>query len=179
MKAIGILSPGDMGHTVGQRLKANGLRVVAQLADRSERTRQLAANAGIEEVSSYEALVEEADIVLCILVPAEAEAAAKTVAASLRRTGADLLYADCNAIAPQTTKKIGETISDAGGRFVDASIIGAAASRGGDDPILRVRRPRKGIGTVGGLWSGCAGYQRPRRRCVRYQNVLRRIDKGV
>ena len=124
MNTVGILSPGDMGHTVGERLKSNGLRVVAHLADRSARTRSLAEKAGIEEVSSYDALVVEADIVLCILVPAEAGAAAQKVADALRSTGADLLYADCNAIAPQTTIKIGETISDAGGRFVDASIIG-------------------------------------------------------
>ncbi len=124
MKTVGILSPGDMGHTVGERLKSNGVRVVAHLADRSERTRGLAAKAGIEEVDSYDALVEEADIVLCILVPAEAGAAAQKVADALGRTGADLLYADCNAIAPQTTIEIGETITVAGGRFVDASIIG-------------------------------------------------------
>ncbi len=124
MKTVGILSPGDMGHTVGERLKSNGLRVVAHLADRSERTRGLAAKAGIEEVDSYDALVEEADIVLCILVPAEAGAAAQKVADALGRTGADLLYVDCNAIAPQTTIEIGETITEAGGRFVDASIIG-------------------------------------------------------
>lgn len=124
MKTVGILSPGDMGHTVGERLKSNGLRVVAYLADRSARTRGLAAKAGIEEVDSYDALVEEADIVLCILVPAEAGAAAQKVADALGRTGADLLYADCNAIAPQTTIEIGETITEAGGRFVDASIIG-------------------------------------------------------
>jgi 3-hydroxyisobutyrate dehydrogenase-like beta-hydroxyacid dehydrogenase len=131
MKTIGILSPGDMGHTVGQRLKSNGLRVVAQLADRSARTRQLAAKVGIEEVSSYDALVGEADIVLCILVPAEAGVAAQKVADALRSTGADLLYADCNAIAPQTTIKMGETITDAGGRFVDASIIGPPPRREG------------------------------------------------
>ena len=124
MNTVGILSPGDMGHTVGERLKSNGLRVVAHLADRSARTRSLAEKAGIEEVSSYDALVGEADIVLCILVPAEAGAAAQKVADALRSTGADLLYADCNAIAPQTTIKIGKTITDAGGRFVDASIIG-------------------------------------------------------
>ena len=124
MRTVGILSPGDMGHTVGQRLKAHGLQVVAHLADRSERTRGLAAQAGIEEVDSYDALVETADIVLCILVPAEAGAAAKTVAGSLRRTGADLVYADCNAVSPQTTIEIGQTITEAGGRFVDASIIG-------------------------------------------------------
>ena len=124
MKTVGILSPGDMGHTVGQRLKSHGLQVVAHLADRSERTRGLAAKAGIEEVASYDAMVEIADIVLCILVPAEAGAAAKTVAGSLRRTGAELVYADCNAVSPQTTIEIGQIITDAGGRFVDASIIG-------------------------------------------------------
>ena len=124
MNTVGILSPGDMGHTVGERLREHGLRVIAHLADRSERTRQLAAKAGIEEATSYEALVQEADVVLCILVPAQANAAAQKVATALRRTGADLLYADCNAIAPQTTKGIGEVITDAGGRFVDASIIG-------------------------------------------------------
>ena len=131
MNTVGILSPGDMGHTVGQRLKSNGLRVVAHLADRSARTRQLAVKAGIEEVGSYDSLVEEADVVLCILVPAEAGAAAQKVADALRSTGADLLYADCNAIAPQTTIKIGKTISDAGGRFVDASIIGPPPRREG------------------------------------------------
>ena len=131
MNTVGILSPGDMGHTVGERLKSNGLRVVAHLADRSARTRSLAEKAGIEEVSSYDALVGEADIVLCILVPAEAGAAAQKVADALRSTGADLLYADCNAIAPQTTIKMGETITDAGGRFVDASIIGPPPRREG------------------------------------------------
>jgi len=131
MKTVGILSPGDMGHTVGERLRSHGLRVIAHLKDRSARTRGLAEKAGIEEVRSYEALVEEADVVLCILVPAEASAASKRVADALRSTGADLLYADCNAVAPQTTIEIGETITSAGGRFVDASIIGPPPRREG------------------------------------------------
>lgn len=131
MNTVAILSPGDMGHTVGERLKENGLRVIAHLADRSARTWGLAEKVGIEEVESYDALVEEADVVLCILVPAEAAAAAQTVADALRRTGADLLYADCNAVAPQTTIEIGETIAGAGGRFADASIIGPPPRREG------------------------------------------------
>jgi len=131
MTTVGILSPGDMGHTVGKRLKEHGLRVIAHLADRSARTRGLADKAGIEEVDSYDSLVGEADVVLCILVPAEAGAAAQTVAEALQRTGADLLYADCNAVAPHTTIEIGETITEAGGRFVDASIIGPPPRREG------------------------------------------------
>ncbi|MDE0068633.1 MAG: DUF1932 domain-containing protein [Caldilineaceae bacterium] len=131
MNTVGILSPGDMGHTVGQRLREHGLRVIAYLSDRSERTRQLAAKAGIEEVSSYEALVKEADIVLSILVPAQAGAAAQAVAEALNKTGAELLFADCNAIAPQTTRRIGKVVEGAGGRFVDASIIGPPPRREG------------------------------------------------
>ena len=131
MNTVGILSPGDMGHTVGQRLREHGLRVIANLSDRSERTRQLAAKAGIEDVSSYEALVKEADIVLSILVPSQSGAAAQAVAEALSKTGAELLFADCNAIAPQTTRQIGEVVEDAGGRFVDASIIGPPPRREG------------------------------------------------
>ena len=131
MNTVGILSPGDMGHTVGQRLREHGLRVIAYLADRSARTRQLAAKAGIEEVSSYEILVQDADIVLSILVPAQAAAAAQKVAEALNRTGAELLFADCNAIAPQTARRIGEVVEDAGGHFVDASIIGPPPRREG------------------------------------------------
>ncbi len=131
MNTVGILSPGDMGHTVGQRLREHGLRVIAHLADRSGRTRQLAAKAGIEEVSSYEALVKDADIVLSILVPAQAATAAQMVASALNKTGADLLFADCNAIAPQTTRRIGKVVEDAGGHFVDASIIGPPPRRDG------------------------------------------------
>ena len=121
---IGILSPGDMGHTVGRRLRENGLRVVAHLADRSARTQRLAMQAEIEEVASYELLVQEADMMLCILVPAQAQAAAHKVATALRKTDATLLYADCNAIAPQTTRHIGTLFAGTAARFVDASIIG-------------------------------------------------------
>lgn len=131
MNTVGILSPGDMGHTVGQRLREHGLRVIAHLGDRSDRTRQLADKACIEEVPSYEALVKEADIILSILVPAQAGDAAQMVASALNRTGAEVLFADCNAIAPQTTRSIGIVVEEAGGHFVDASIIGPPPRRDG------------------------------------------------
>ena len=79
IKTVAIQSPGDMGHTVGRVLGENGLRVIACLRDRSERTRRLAEAARIEAVPTYEAMVEEADMVLSILVPAQARQAAQTV----------------------------------------------------------------------------------------------------
>jgi 3-hydroxyisobutyrate dehydrogenase-like beta-hydroxyacid dehydrogenase len=131
LRSVGILSPGDMGHTVGAVLRAHGLRVLTCLEGRSERTRALAAEAGIEAVPTLDELVVAADIVLCILVPAEATGVAARVAAAIRATGADVLYADCNAIAPQTVRAIGEIITAAGGRFADVGIIGGPPKQPG------------------------------------------------
>ena len=121
---VGILSPGDMGHTVGDVLRQNGLRVITCLQGRSKRTQQLAEKAGIQDVPTYPQLVTEADLILSIMVPAQAMSAASAVAEALQQTNATLTYADCNAIAPQTVRKLGEVITEAGGTFVDASIIG-------------------------------------------------------
>lgn len=124
LQTVGILSPGDMGHAVGQRLREHGLRVITCLEGRSERTKRLAQQARLENVASYRELVQEADFILSIMVPANAMPAAQLVAEALAQTKASLIYADCNAIAPQTVTQIGELIAGAGGQFVDASIIG-------------------------------------------------------
>ncbi len=121
---VGILSPGDMGHTVGHVLRQNGLRVITCLRGRSPRTQQLAEKAGIQDVRTYLQFVTEADLILSIMVPAQAMSAASVVAEALRHVDTPLTYADCNAIAPQTVRKLGNVITETGGNFVDASIIG-------------------------------------------------------
>lgn len=121
---VGILSPGDMGAAIGGVLVQHGLRAVAALHTRSDRTRQLATQASIADVGSIERLVAESNLVLSVLVPSEATAAAEQAAAAMRSTGTGPLYADCNAIAPETTRAVGKIVEAAGGRFVDASIIG-------------------------------------------------------
>jgi 3-hydroxyisobutyrate dehydrogenase-like beta-hydroxyacid dehydrogenase len=140
VKTVGVLSPGDMGHSVGNVLRENGLRVITCLKGRSERTRTLAAEAGIGDVPTYVDLVQEADLLLSILVPAQAPYAAARVADALIETGAALAYADCNAIAPQTAKAIGERLTEAGATFIDASIIGGPP-RGESRPRMYVSGP--------------------------------------
>jgi 3-hydroxyisobutyrate dehydrogenase-like beta-hydroxyacid dehydrogenase len=124
IETVAIISPGDMGHSVGTVLRAKGLSVVTCLQGRSERTRALAAQAGIEDLGDDGALVRAADLLLSIVVPAQADALAHRIAEVLRASGRDLLYVDCNAIAPGTTRRIGALIEAAGARFVDAGIIG-------------------------------------------------------
>jgi 3-hydroxyisobutyrate dehydrogenase-like beta-hydroxyacid dehydrogenase len=140
IQTVGLLSPGDMGHSVGQTLVENGLRVITCLEGRSERTRGLAAEAGIAGVPTYGDLVREADLLLSILVPAQARNAAAKVAQTLIETGSEIVYADCNAIAPHTVREIGTVIVEAGGTFVDASIVGGPP-RGGSSPRMYASGP--------------------------------------
>ena len=124
VERVAILSPGDMGHAVGKALRQGGLEVITCLNGRSERTRGLAEAAGIVDVPDLEVLVEEADIILSIMVPSQATALSQEVERAIRTIGAKIYYADCNAISPQTTLDIEEIISGGGGCFIDASIIG-------------------------------------------------------
>ena len=121
---VALMSPGDMGQAVGSLLKRHGVRVISALQGRSERTKALAASAGIEDVGDDGALVEAADILLSVLVPSEAEALAARLAPAIERAGRKPLYADCNAVAPETVQRIAGVIEGAGGRFVDAGIVG-------------------------------------------------------
>lgn len=124
VRTVAVLSPGDMGHAVGRTFLANGLKVITSLEGRGDRTRRLSQAVGIRDVGGLEAVVSEADLVLSILVPAEAVGVARHVSAAMRSAGVSAVFADCNAVSPETTSIIGNTISDAGGLFVDGSIIG-------------------------------------------------------
>lgn len=123
-KTIAILSPGDMGHNVGKALKKEGLRIVTSLAGRSERTRALAAAAEFEDLGSVQAVAAAADVILSIMPPDKALDAAREVAAAIKAAGAAPHYADCNAISPGTSKKVGDVILSAGALYSDAGIIG-------------------------------------------------------
>ena len=129
VRTVGILSTGDMGHSVGRVLREGGFDVVTCLTGRSERTRQLAGEAEIRDIPEMDDLVREVDLILAILVPDQTIPLARQVAASIKRTGTQPAYADCNAIAPNTSKQIDEIISSAGGRYIDAGIIGGPPSQ--------------------------------------------------
>lgn len=124
LKAVGLLSPGDMGHVVGRVLSNHGMRVLTCLEGRSERTRGLAQKAGIASVPSYGKLVRGTDLILSILVPGEAKNVADRVVQALREEKEEIVYVDCNAVSPATVRAIGKIFEETGSRFVDAGIIG-------------------------------------------------------
>lgn len=121
---LGILSPGEMGAAMARSFKAAGIDVLCALNGRSERTKALAAEAGIPSVGSIDQLVRQCDVILSVIAPGAAVVAAQQVGAAMQATAARPLFVDCNSIAPQTSRKVGDFIAAAGGRFLDAALLG-------------------------------------------------------
>ena len=124
INTVAILSPGDMGHAVGRRLRENELRVVTCLTGRSQRTRALSEDAGIEDIPTMDDLVTQSDVVLSITTSEAAPALCQEVADAIKSADTELLFAECNAIAPQKTRSLEPIITAVRSRYVDASIIG-------------------------------------------------------
>ena len=106
LKTIAILSPGDMGHGVGKVLAESGYDVITCLVGRSRRTRDLAAAAGIRDIPSLEEMTSQADLIMSILVPAQAVGVAREVADAIRASGASRPFADCNAVSPRSASEM-------------------------------------------------------------------------
>lgn len=131
-----------MGSGVGGHLVAHGAEVWTVLAGRSAASAERVRKAGITPVDDQAALARGCPVVLSIVPPDRALAVAEAFAQAYRTGGvAELLYADCNAIAPRTTQRVGEVITAAGMRYVDGSIIGAAPQVGRSGPHIYASGP--------------------------------------
>ena len=115
--ATGFLHPGEMGASIAALCDGE---TVWCSAGRSPATRRRAAAAGMTEVGSLAEMAERADLIVAICPPAAAEAVADAVAKE-RFAG---VYADLNAIAPATARRLGQSFE----HFVDGGIIGPPAT---------------------------------------------------
>ena len=128
---VGIMSIGEMGFHWAKLLKSHGVEVLTYDKDRGEVSRKRAENAGVTSVRSMNALVQEAELIVSIVVPSAAKKVAGKVAKAALKTGRkDLLYCDANAISPMTADAIARVLTPAEVNFVDGCIIGSAAKMG-------------------------------------------------
>src|SRR5262245_45963849 len=97
IRNVGVMSPGDMGQAVALQVKAKGMNGLTALEGRSDRTRELARQAGLTDLGTVAQLVAECDIVLSIMDPGSAVKFARVVSDALRTTGRRTLIVDCNA----------------------------------------------------------------------------------
>lgn len=126
MTTVGVVSPGAMGSALGRGWAEAGARVVATLAGRSARTRDLAY--GIEALPSLDDVVAASDLVVSVVPPGEAVTVAAAVSAAAERRDVRPLYADLNAVAPATVRRIEAALG--GLPFVDGAISGGPPDEG-------------------------------------------------
>ena len=130
IETVAILSPGDMGHAVGQLLREHELKVVTCLTGRSQRTKDLAELAGFTDVPDLNDMVAQSQIILSISVSEMVPSICQQVADAIKATNANVLFAECNAISPRLSRQMEPIITDAGGRYIDASIVGGPPLNG-------------------------------------------------
>jgi 3-hydroxyisobutyrate dehydrogenase-like beta-hydroxyacid dehydrogenase len=119
---VGMVGAGAMGSALGARLRDGGARVLVALEGRSDRTRRLAEEAGLEDVGALADLVGHADVLLSVVPP---ESAADVATAIAAETGASQpLVADLNAVSPATMERVAAVLGNAGLETVDGSISG-------------------------------------------------------
>ena len=120
METVGVVSPGAMGSALADALARGGVRVVATLAGRSERTARLAAGTPLELLPDLASVVREADVLLSIVPPEESAAVAADLTLAAAEEDVFPLLVDLNAIAPATAREI----APIGVELVDGSISG-------------------------------------------------------
>ena len=140
VNTVAIMSPGDMGHAVGQVLSESGIGVITCTDGRSQRTKNLAEMAGLRQVASLEDMVIQADLVLSIMVPSKAMSFVREISPHFESSKTPTYFADCNAVSPQSALAMAEVINQAGGKFIDGGIIGTAPTKG-DTPRFYVSGP--------------------------------------
>jgi len=123
-ETVAVVGTGDMGSAVGGALVRAGYRVVTAGGGRGALSRQLAADAGIEDVGSLEAAVGAARLVLSIVPPAAATTFAADAVGAMRAAGVRPVFADCNAVSPETVRAIERALAPSGAPFVDVGIVG-------------------------------------------------------
>tara|TARA_B100001939_G_scaffold147545_1_gene127821 strand:- start:10 stop:900 length:891 start_codon:yes stop_codon:yes gene_type:complete len=121
---IGILMPGDMGHGIAKVLIESGFEVFTFLKGRSERTKLLAKEAKIKNIENFTSFLKEVEIILSVIPPEKAYEQAEIVANYNSDLCEKITYVDCNAISPETSRKIEKLFEKQKIDFIDAGIVG-------------------------------------------------------
>ncbi|EIN12100.1 6-phosphogluconate dehydrogenase C-terminal domain-like protein [Punctularia strigosozonata HHB-11173 SS5] len=133
---LAIIGAGAMGAAMARRMTALGCTVLTDLTGRSSRTMDRAQAAGMVDRPLPDILSQK-DVrwVMSVLPPGEAERFAITLKDTYSRIkgsaraedqlrGPSLVFADCNAVNPETAKRIAALFRGTTVGFVDAGIIG-------------------------------------------------------
>ena len=121
MTILGLVSPGEMGASVGAAAISNVDTVIWAGDGRSDETHKRAEAAGLNNCETLKNLAQKSDIVLSICPPHDAESVAKKISG----LGFAGLFVDCNAISPEKTRHLSSSFGN--GKYIDGGIVGGPA----------------------------------------------------
>ena len=148
MRTIGLVGAGAMGSALAANWIAGGDDVLTCVTGRSARTRALVEAAGVRPVATVGEVVA-CDVVVSVVPPGQALAAAREIADAARHAGARPLVVDLNAVSPGTLDTIAAVLAEADLDLVDGSISGGPPT---PDRPVRVYVCGSRAGEVAGPW---------------------------
>ncbi|KAG1898902.1 6-phosphogluconate dehydrogenase C-terminal domain-like protein [Suillus fuscotomentosus] len=144
MPAITVISAGAMGSAIAKRLVQSGCTVYTNLDNRSPAAHQRALDAGMINLP-FETLLSKSNFILSIVPPGEAFAFAQKIRNTLGAHSGSALplraFVDCNAVNPETVKRIGGLFSGTPVGFIDAGIVGTPPREGWDPTFYACSEP--------------------------------------
>ncbi|KAJ6602920.1 hypothetical protein B0H10DRAFT_652002 [Mycena sp. CBHHK59/15] len=124
--AIALLAPGAMGAAIAARLLAFGAgTILTHLDGRSEATIQRARESNMQH-ASYAEIAKRATCIYSVVPPVDAFGVAEAVVGAYRAAGnqRELVFVDCNAVNPESVKRMATLFDGTGITFLDGVIIG-------------------------------------------------------
>ncbi|KAJ8078861.1 hypothetical protein PM082_013145 [Marasmius tenuissimus] len=127
---IALLAPGAMGSKIALRLSQRGAgTILTNLDGRSEATVKRAQESGMKH-ASYSEIVSQATCVFSVVPPKDAFLIAERIADTARSNPPkrEIIFADCNAVNPESSKKMAQLFEGTAVKFIDGAIVGAPPS---------------------------------------------------
>ena len=121
MTIVGLVSPGEMGASVGAAASPNVDSVIWAGDDRSKASHERADAAGLINCGKLENLTQQSDVILSICPPHDTESVVRSIS-NLQFPG---LFVDCNAISPEKTCQLSNSFKF--GHYIDGGIVGGPA----------------------------------------------------
>jgi 3-hydroxyisobutyrate dehydrogenase-like beta-hydroxyacid dehydrogenase len=125
---VAIVATGEMGSAIGRDLARHGVRVLTSMVGRSDASLARAGQAGFDICADDASMIAQATHLLSVVPPAAAVELAERLAPVLAAAPRKPVYADCNAVAPRTVRRIGAILAPAGCAYVDAGLFGGPTS---------------------------------------------------
>ncbi|KAK1228411.1 hypothetical protein PQX77_008548 [Marasmius sp. AFHP31] len=129
-QTIALLAPGAMGSKIALRLSQRGAgTILTNLDGRSEATVKRAQESGMRH-ASYPEIVSQATCIFSVVPPKDAFLIAERIADTARSNSPsrEIIFADCNAVNPESAKKMAQLFEGTSVKFIDGAIVGAPPS---------------------------------------------------